>query len=154
ALIARLKLPAALDTLVQAAEWLDGHGCTPVIERESANSARLDGRWPVADRATLADAADLVIAFGGDGTLLDAATAVVHSAHDVPLIGVNLGRLGFLTEIGRDEMIPAFEQLLAGRFTIENRLMLAGAVTRGETTIAARLALNDIVVTRSALSRM
>jgi NAD+ kinase len=154
ALIARLKLPAALDALMEAAGWLDAHGCVPVIEQQSAEAAGLSARWPSAPRGSLAQQADVVIAFGGDGTLLDAATVVVHSGHDAPLIGVNLGRLGFLTEVARAEMIESLERLVTGRFTVETRLMLEGAIARGAATPVHRLALNDIVVTRSALSRM
>jgi NAD+ kinase len=154
ALIARRTLPAALDTLRDAADWLDTHGCVPVIERESAAAAGLDDRWPTAARAALAGSADVVIAFGGDGTLLDAARAVAHATSDVPVVGINLGRLGFLTEVGRAEMTEALEALLAGRTHIETRLMLMGVVRRDGTVSDPQLALNDIVVTRGALSRM
>ena len=158
ALVARPSLAPALDTMHEAAEWLARHDCTPVIERAGAEAAGLAGpnaRWPVVDREALASAADVVIAFGGDGTLLDAARAVANSGADVPLIGVNLGRLGFLTDIGRAEMTAALAALLAGRTRIESRLMLQATVTTPSAPIgAARLALNDVVVTRGALSRM
>jgi NAD+ kinase len=156
ALVARPSLPAALETMREAALWLDARGCTPVIESAGARAARIDdGRWPVVGREDLATSADVVIAFGGDGTLLDAARAVANSAADVPLIGVNLGRLGFLTDIGRAEMMQALDALLAGRTRVETRLMLTTVVS-GPTTAATspRLALNDVVVTRGALSRM
>jgi NAD+ kinase len=104
-------------------------------------------------RDQLASAADVVIAFGGDGTLLDAARTVANSNGDAPLLGVNLGRLGFLTEVGRNEMVGALEALVAGRTQVETRLMLAGALRR-DAGSAPRVALNDIVVTRGALSRM
>ncbi|MEO7192499.1 MAG: NAD(+)/NADH kinase [Vicinamibacterales bacterium] len=154
ALIARSSLPAALDALVEAATWLTGHGCTVAIELATAQAAGLVGRWPTAPRESLASNADVVLAFGGDGTLLDAARAVVHSSDDVPLMGVNLGRLGFLTEVGRADMAQALEAMVAGRVRIETRLMLEGEVVRGGQVLAARLALNDIVITRGALSRM
>jgi NAD+ kinase len=154
ALIARPSLPAALETLTEAAAWLEAHGCSPVVERASAEAAGLVGRWPTTSRETLADGAGVVIAFGGDGTLLDAARAVVHSTGDAPLIGINLGRLGFLTEVGRSEMLGALSALIAGEGRIETRLMLEGDITRAGGTLATRLALNDIVVTRGALSRM
>jgi NAD+ kinase len=102
----------------------------------------------------MAGEADVVIAFGGDGTLLDAARAVANSAGDAPLLGINLGRLGFLTEAGRADMTTALDAMLAGRTHIETRLMLAGSVRHGDTHSPTRLALNDIVVTRGALSRM
>ncbi|HET9371045.1 MAG TPA: NAD(+)/NADH kinase [Vicinamibacterales bacterium] len=153
-LIARTTLPAALSTLTDAASWLERHGCTPVIERASATAAGVDGRWPTSDRGELGKDVEVVLVFGGDGTLLDAASAVAHAGYDAPLFGVNLGRLGFLTEIGRGDLTTALEALHAGRTQIETRLMLEGRVVRGGTRIAERLALNDIVVTRGALSRM
>src|SRR5262249_22019601 len=98
-LIARHTLPAALSALLDAATWLDAHGCQPVIEERSAKEAGTSGRWPTAAREVLSERADVVIAFGGDGTLLDAAGAVARSSADVPVFGVNLGHLGFLTEV-------------------------------------------------------
>lgn len=155
ALIARPSLPAALETMREAAAWLAAHGCTPVIEREGAHAAQIDDHWEVVSRDALAACADVVIAFGGDGTLLDAARAVANSTSDVPLIGVNLGRLGFLTDIGRAEMITALEALLEGRTRTETRLMLSTTVRSVQNGgVSAQLALNDVVVTRGARSRM
>ena len=160
ALIARTKLSQALDTMREAAEWLDAHGCTPVIEEESARAAGLADRWPTAPRTTLAVGVDVVLTFGGDGTLLDAADAVMHAASDVPLMGINLGRLGFLTEVDRSQMTVALADLLAGRSRLETRAMLEGRILRdrrdgGSGTVACeRIALNDVVVSRTALSRM
>ena len=154
ALVARPSLPAALDTMREAASWLADHGCTPLVERAGADAAGIT-EWEVISKDDLGSSADVVIAFGGDGTLLDAARAVANSTSDVPLIGVNLGRLGFLTDIGRAEMHAALDALLGGRTRIETRLMLSTMV-RGAShaSSASRLALNDVVVTRGALSRM
>jgi NAD+ kinase len=154
ALIARHSLPAALETMVSAAAWLEDHGCAPVVEATSAEAAGVAARWPVVDRDEMAAAADVVIAFGGDGTLLDAARVVANSAGDAPLIGVNLGRLGFLTDVGRAEMTTALQALVAGRTRLESRLMITGTVHGPDETSEPRLALNDIVVTRGTLSRM
>jgi len=154
ALIARRKLPQALATLSEAASWLSAHGCTPILERESAEAAGLEGRWTTAPREALATGADVVLAFGGDGTLLEAAGVVMHSPNDAPLMGINLGRLGFLTEVDRSELTSALEQLVAGQATIETRAMLEGRIDRQGQSICERLSLNDIVATRSALSRM
>ena len=152
-LIAR-TVPEALTALEAAAVWLDAHGAAPSIEQDSAAAAGLAGRWPTVPRASIARDADAVIAFGGDGTLLNAAQAMVHSEGEAPLMGINLGRLGFLTEVGPEGMVGALEALIAGRTTIETRAMLSGRVRRGDTIAGERLALNDIVVTRGALSRM
>jgi len=151
-LIARLT-PAALTALEEAAVWLDAHGCTPVIDEASAHAGRLMG-WKTAPRASLSNSVDLVIAFGGDGTLLDAANAIAQSDRDVPVLGINLGHLGFLTEVGRSELTDALSAVLAGRTHTELRLLLAGHIERNGQVVAPRLALNDIVITRGALSRM
>lgn len=153
-LIARHTFPNALAAMTDAAAWLDAHGCTPTIETQSADAAKLTGRWTTAPRETLARDIDVLIAFGGDGTLLDAANVLQHAPNDVPLLGVNLGHLGFLTEVSPDGLIPALEALLAGRARTETRLMLTGAVRRRGAIVAEHRALNDIVVTRGALSRM
>ncbi|MCC7008590.1 MAG: NAD(+)/NADH kinase [Acidobacteria bacterium] len=152
-LIARLK-PEALSALADAAEWLHEHGCTPVVEADSAEATGLGARWRTAPRTSLAAGVDVILTFGGDGTLLDAANAVVHGDGDAPLVGINFGRLGFLTEVDRSEMTGALEQLLAGGTRLETRAMIHGRLLRGDTVVCDRIALNDIVVTRSALSRM
>jgi NAD+ kinase len=155
-LIARHTLPDAGAALTEAAAWLDRRGCQPVIERESADAAGLEGRWPTVPREAIGHGVDLVIAFGGDGTLLNAASAIAHSTDDTPILGVNLGRLGFLTEVGRADLTAALEALQGGRFKTETRLMLTGSVRpeAGAPPATTRLALNDIVVTRGAVSRM
>ena len=153
-LIARHTLADALAALREAAAYLSTNGWEPVVEVESARLADLDSRVATVPRERLGERVDAVIAFGGDGTLLDAASAVSHSAFDAPLLGVNLGHLGFLTDVGRSEMLSALDRLIAGRTTTETRLLLSGRVTRQGRVHADHLALNDIVVTRSALSRM
>jgi NAD+ kinase len=153
-LTARLTLPAALEAMAEAAEWLAGRGCQPVLEHESARIAGLVGRWSTALTADLTGQVDVIIAFGGDGTLLATASAIAHSPVDVPVLGVNLGHLGFLTEVGPGEMKAALEAVLGGRTRLETRLMLSGRVERSGRTVARHLALNDIVVTRGPLSRM
>ncbi len=153
-LIARTTLPDALAAMTEAATWLDSRGCTPVLERDSAAAAGLAGRWATVAREAIGHDVDLVIAFGGDGTLLNAASAIAHSPDDTPILGVNLGHLGFLAEVGRPEIVFALEALVSGRSTTETRLMLLGRVMRDGRPAAERLALNDIVITRGALSRM
>jgi NAD+ kinase len=152
-LIARLTFPAAHAALREAAEWLQAHGCTPVIEAQSAEAAGAS-TWRTAAREDIADEVDVLIAFGGDGTLLDAAGIVGHSGTDVPLLGVNLGHLGFLTEVTRGELKTALAALIEGRTRVDERLLLKGRVVRGGQDVAEHIALNDIVVTRGALSRM
>ena len=152
--MARLTFPAALSAMTDAAAWLEARQCSPIVEDETARAAGVERRWQTASRQALAENVDVIVAFGGDGTLLDSASVVAHSSADVPLLGVNLGRLGFLTEVARTDMLDALEALVAGRTRTETRLLLAGHVLRSGQRAVDRLALNDIVVTRGALSRM
>jgi NAD+ kinase len=152
-LIARVSVPAAVKTMVDAAEWLAGHGCTPLLEEESARAAG-ESRWRTVPRAQLTESADVVIAFGGDGTLLDTARTVAQAVTDLPLMGINVGQLGFLTAVGRAELVAGLEALVAGQTRVENRLLLSSQVVRGQSRLPPTLALNDVVITRGALSRM
>jgi hypothetical protein len=109
-----------------------GEGCRPVIEKNSAERAGLGDRWPVVAREEIGRETDVVIAFGGDGTLLDAASAVAHSEYDAPLLGINLGRLGFLTDVGRADMLEAL-----GRLVGSARPRTRGSFSRGVMRAAA-----------------
>ncbi|MBQ9437075.1 MAG: NAD(+)/NADH kinase, partial [Lachnospiraceae bacterium] len=84
---------------------------------------------------------DAVLVLGGDGTLLEASRKVVELG--IPLLGVNLGTLGFLAEVSKKEIVPAMEQLLSGDYRIEERMMLYGRLSRGEEKLHGERALND-----------
>ncbi len=154
ALVARPHLPAALEALGEAAAWLAAHGCQVIVEERNARDASLADRYATASRDALASRADVVITFGGDGTLLDAAGAAARAGTATPVMGINLGRLGFLTEASRAELVEALTVLVDGRARTETRAMLAGRLVRADEPGEERLALNDIVVTRGALARM
>lgn len=104
------------------------------------------------DLADIGSGADLVIAVGGDGTLLAAARSVAR--HRVPIIGINLGRLGFLTDIPADALEDMVGKVMDGRAQVERRLMLQGAVLRDGKPIFEAVALNDVVVSRGAMGSM
>jgi len=93
--------------------------------------------------------ADAVIALGGDGTLLRAARIV--GEHEIPILGVNLGSLGFLTEVTEEDLVPSLEKVIIGQYSLERRMVLEAGVTGEETTFRA---LNDIVVSSGSASRM
>ena len=153
-LTARVTLPAALAAMHEAALWLDAHGCRPILEREAAEAFPEAPRWPTATLEALPAQVDVMLAFGGDGTLLSVAGAVANASADVPVLGVNLGRLGFLTEVARSELTAALERVLEGRTELETRQMLTGRIDRAGATVLRHLALNDVVMTRGPLSRM
>lgn len=132
-------------------DWLAARGLTVVVEAETAE---LVPARPVKALAKpeLPAAVDLIVVLGGDGTLLSTARAV--AGRPVPLLGVNLGELGFLTATTLDEMFPALEALLAGRMAIEERMLLDVRVLRKGTAVWEHLALNDVVIMRAAMSRI
>ncbi len=145
-------LTAARDTLVELESWLAGRG-TAVWSTEAAELLGSGSRTTV-DRAQLPTECDLAIVLGGDGTLLALARAIAESGHDVPILAVNFGSLGFLTEITRPEIFESLECVLAGRASYDQRMMLRAVATRAAHATAAYMALNDVVFSRTALSRM
>jgi len=154
-LVARRQLAAARPTLIELASWLEARGVTPVFETGTAALAGIDGR-DVATADDLAGRVDLVIALGGDGTLLAAANRIAAAGLDVPIVGINFGSLGFLTEVTLAELYDAMASVLDGRATIDSRMMLRASIEGAESGAPAvdRPVLNDIVITRGSLSRM
>ena len=142
------NLPDVLDQLSQV---LHAHGCTVLMDPATAEAANAapDSAHALED---LTRRSDLVIVLGGDGTLISTARRVAE--HNVPLVGVNLGRLGFLTDIPAEALGPAIEAVLEGEFTAEQRLLLVGSVRRGNQTMVTALAMNDVVVSRGAMGSM
>jgi NAD+ kinase len=102
--------------------------------------------------AAFAERADLIIAIGGDGTLLYAARLV--AARPVPLLGINRGRLGFLTDVSPNSMLEDIESVLAGRYTEDRRSLLAARLERSGVAPASALALNDVVLNKVETGRM
>lgn len=95
---------------------------------------------------------ELAIVIGGDGTLLNVARAL--AASDVPLVGVNLGRLGFLADISRNDMVDVIGRILDGDFAIEERFMLYAEIVRDDQVVHASPAMNDVVVNKLGLARL
>jgi NAD+ kinase len=96
----------------------------------------------------------MVVVLGGDGTLLSAARLVAASRRNVPILGVNLGSLGFMAEVSLDELYPTLEEALAGKLEITERMMLTASVVRKGRKIAEYTVLNDAVVSKGAFARM
>ena len=115
-------------------------------------STKPDAIRPREPLTALLKGADLAVAVGGDGTLLSLARSV--AAHHVPLVGINLGHLGFLTDIPADALVPMMTSLLDGEFTEEFRFLLDAEIRRGDKTIFQTVALNDVVFSRGAMGTM
>jgi NAD+ kinase len=150
-LVAKPDAAGAADALERLVRWLGERGLPLVVEKETAGLVP-SRALPTALKGDLAGQADLLIVLGGDGTLLSMARAVGDLG--VPILGVNLGDLGFLTATTLDEMLPAVEAALAGRMTIDERMLLAARLNRGGAVVGEYTALNDVVVTKSAMSRI
>lgn len=145
-------LAEARDTLVGIEQWLRDHAVVAVWTQEAADLLPAAPRT-VVTRATLPADLNLVLVLGGDGTLLALAKAIAEAGLDIPLLAVNFGSLGFLTEITRPEIYASLDAVLNGRASHDERMMLRAVATRGGGT-TTHLALNDVVFTRTALSRM
>jgi NAD+ kinase len=137
-----------VDFVRELAAWLEERGVAVLLDKEAA-AATGD---PVMLRSEVAEKVDLMIVLGGDGTLLAVARAI--GSRPVPILGVNLGTLGYLAETAQGELFEALEEVLAGRFLVETRMRLEVAVERGGEVIERYLALNDAVLARTALSRI
>ena len=145
AIVGRPGTPDLAAPLTQLAGFLTARGHAVVLESDTARQTALD-RYAVAGADDLGARADLAVVLGGDGTMLSIARRL--APYDVPLIGVNQGRLGFLTDIPLAAMERTLEPMLAGRFLEERRTMLVTTVERRGTREDAEPALNDVVVNR------
>ena len=151
ALIGRYNTAEIAESLLGLADLLQQRGCTVLIEQETAANIGRNG-FTTADYAVISERADLAVVLGGDGSMLSAARNL--AAHGVPLVGVNQGRLGFMTDIAFSKMRETIELLLAGQYTIGERTMLEAQVLRGGNEIFRIQALNDIVVNKGGTGRM
>lgn len=127
--------------------WLRERGVETFVDIETAQSLGIKGYL----RSEMPDV-DLVIVLGGDGTLLSVARLVCERG--IPILGVNLGGLGFITEVKRTEVFDALERVFSGQYYIEERLMLNAYVVRHGERIAGYTTLNDVVINKGALARI
>jgi NAD+ kinase len=155
AIISRPERPEVAQILPALLTWLAEHGYKVIIDLETAEY--IAGQEVVPREQMASKPLDLVVVLGGDGTLLSAAR--VTAAVDVPLLGVNLGSLGFLTEVPLQSLYPMLEAIAQGRATVEHRSLmecqlLRGDPVRGETVRGSYLVFNDAVVNKTALARL
>ncbi|MDX1503296.1 MAG: NAD(+)/NADH kinase [Thermoanaerobaculia bacterium] len=147
AIVAKLSSRDAIRTAHELADWLGRRGVHAALDESIARS-RVGRRAPEFD---IANRYDLVVVLGGDGTLLSVARAVPDG---VPILGVNLGNLGFLTEIGRTELYASLVKIFEGRSGIEERSMLDVELIRADGGSSHYRILNDAVIAKSALARI
>ena len=153
-LVAKHHLDAAAGVLAELAGWLEARGIQTVFETDTAALAGLPPGRETSTRDNLPRDCDLIVVLGGDGTLIGMANRIAESGADVPILGVNFGSLGFLTEITLAELYESLEAVLGGAAEFDRRMMLRARTLRNRTVHAERTVLNDVVITKGALSRI
>ncbi|MCL2345862.1 MAG: NAD kinase, partial [Desulfobulbus sp.] len=155
ALVGKYHSMEIAESLRDLAEYLHERGVSVFIERETSEQIgrQVDlSRWVTCGFNDIGAHADLAIVLGGDGTMLNAARRLAR--YGVPLVGVNQGRLGFMTDIAREDLLGCMDDLLDGRFQPENRMLLTAEVMRANREVASNMALNEVVLDKGAMGRM
>jgi NAD+ kinase len=137
-----------LEILKELLPWLGQRGCETFVDAETASALDIKG----VSRTEIASLVEVVFVLGGDGTMLSVSRLVAERG--VPILGINLGTMGFITEISKDEIYDAAERMLSGACTVEERLMLDASIYRSGTKIAEYTVLNDVVINKGALARI
>ena len=148
-IITKRNKPEALSLAREIAGWLAARGIRVLVEKEVAEQI---GSTDHINRDDIPAHADLLIVLGGDGTLLSVAR--LSRVESIPVLGINLGGLGFLTEISAEETFPVLDKILAGDFETEQRQMLKAAIYRQGESIGESMVLNDIVINKGVLARI
>jgi len=151
AIVGKYQSQGVAEPLVAIASYLKTSGYNPIVEKDTADNIGLSG-YPTATVGEIGREVDLAVVVGGDGTMLSVAR--ILAAHNVPLVGVNQGRLGFMTDIALRDTQKALKAILEGEYDAEERHILQGSVTRHGQVLLDTLALNDVVVSRGAIGGM
>ncbi len=143
------KLPVGHKVLTDLIEWLSKKDCQVILDKDTANIA---GQESTCQWSDIPARVDLIIVFGGDGTIL----SVARSAHpfNVPILGVNLGTLGFLAEVTQANLYEVLDNVLNGRFECETRMLLNACLRRDNKKVGDYHVLNDVVINKGALARI
>ncbi len=150
-MIGKYKSPGIAEPVLKLWQYLEGRGLKVLLDRLTA--AHIPGKpCPSLPLEEIGNQADLAIVIGGDGTMLNIAR--ILAPHKVPLVGVNQGRLGFLTDISLDTMQQTIGAMLDGHYVTEHRMLLEAQVKRQDQPVFASLAFNDVVVHRGVKGSM
>ncbi|MBF0477481.1 MAG: NAD(+)/NADH kinase [Deltaproteobacteria bacterium] len=150
AILPKINHRSAWETARSLQAWFRDHNVsTHIIKSYPTHPCRQEGQ---PEEAKLDWQADLIVVLGGDGTLLGAARGV--GAAGTPILGVNLGGLGFLTEIGLEELNQTLPRIISGDFSIESRMTLDAEVVRGDEVQCLNTVLNDVVINKAAIARI
>jgi NAD+ kinase len=148
-IIGKTHKKEAFDVAKGLSTWLQEKGVEVYIEKELGAEI---GHTNSVARTELPELVDIILVFGGDGTFLSVARLVCR--YNIPILGVNLGGLGFLTEIALDELYPMMEYILGGKYEVEKREMLCAVIHRKAERLGDYVVLNDVVVNKGAVARI
>ncbi|SEM34916.1 NAD+ kinase [Syntrophus gentianae] len=148
-IIANIRKDIALECSSGLKKWLQEQGTEVFLDAEIAAAL---GEKCGLERQTLAARADLLVVLGGDGAMLRASRSV--RKFNIPIVGINLGTFGYLTEVNLNEMYPSLERILRGDYSTEERMMLDMEVVRDGQTSCEYTVLNDVVISRGSLTRI
>ena len=148
-IVSKPHLPEAKSVLEELVAYLKQKEKTVFMDKETA---ALVGRSSAHQKSKIPSLVDMMIVLGGDGTLLSVARLV--EGKDVPILGVNLGGLGFLTEVTLEELYPTLEKFFKKKFITDDRLMLKAQIHRQGEQVAQSVVLNDVIVSKGSLARM
>jgi NAD+ kinase len=151
ALIGKYRSPEIATPLLHLAGFLEKRGVRVLVDRLTASHIG-DSPYPILRLEELGQQADIAIVIGGDGTMLNIARTIVP--YDVALVGINQGRLGFLTDISVDTMFETIGAILDGKYISEGRMLLAAEIYSGEERLFDVLAFNDVVLSKGVKGSM
>ncbi len=140
------------EILLSVIECLKGIGCQVALESCTAEMTGLNKRFPSLELVEIGEQCDVAVVIGGDGTMLSAARTLAPTR--IPLIGINQGRLGFITDIPLDTVCEVLPKMLRGEYTEDHRAMMIGKVMRGHDCVYEALAFNDVVINRGSTAGM
>lgn len=146
---AKVTAPKCRETLSALLDWLEERKLEAVMDVETAACVGLEGEY---QKSQVPSLVDLMLVLGGDGTLLSVARLVPDGR--TPILGINLGGLGFLTEVTLEELFSTLDEVFAGEYTTDERLMLNVHIHRQGERIAQYCVLNDVVINKSAVARI
>jgi len=149
AIVAKPHMEEAMMVVRKLTAWLKRQGVEPKIEARVGQRLDHEPSFPLAKPPR---DAQLFIVLGGDGTLLSVVRAM--GARQIPILGVNLGSLGFLTDVALSQLYPALKSILAGDYVIQSRIMLDASLRRDGQLLTRQTVLNDVVITKGAIARI
>lgn len=148
-IVAKSNIEEPVEIVSKLSAWLDERGVSVFVEKELSDKI---GHSNAVDRADIPGLVDIILVFGGDGTFLGMARLACK--HGTPILGINLGGLGFLTEVTVNELYDMMERIIGGDYEVEDRQMLVTTIHREKDTIGTYEVLNDVVINKGAVARI